>query len=589
MLEHLVEYGRQAGLEPEPGFKVKRVKWAIVCAPGGRYLGVSALGDTGQGKQNPGLEFKKAPDLTTYQITGGPKNCRHFLADALSVVTLLGNQDPGPNDLAKHEFFKDLLRQAAGEAPELEGLAQMLDNAETLAAINQDLEQGGAKPNESVTFQVGDGFPLDSGAWHQWWRGWWQEHCPLKLGPEPMVDFLTGREAPPLLSHYKISGLAGVGGQPTGDALASFDKEAFQSYGLAASANAAFSAESAIAYAEPLNHLIRETGRVLAGVRVVYWFKEKLSAPDEEDPFAWLFEGDQGEARQAQALARQLLDSIRTGERVDLGRNRYYAMVLSGAAGRVMLRDWMEGSFEELAASIDTWFDQLSIVRKEGGGPAPGPKLAAVLAATVRDLDDIKPPQATTLYRCAVNRRLPLPRWALAKTVLRSRADVLRGESPRYSRMGLIKACLQRNPHAKGGEQLSPCLNEEHPQPAYQCGRLMAVYAALQRSALGDVGAGVVQRFYAAASVTPALILGRLARLSQFHLSKLDGGLPHWYESLLASIWDRIDQEIPATLDLEEQGLFALGYYQQLAEMRRPQKKSGKAGQTPDTGIAGKE
>ena len=36
----------------------------------------------------------------------------------------------------------------------------------------------------------------------------------------------------------------------------------------------------------------------------------------------------------------------------------------------------------------------------------------------------------------------------------------------------------------------------------------MALLAAIQEVALGDVGAGVVQRYYAAASTTPALVLG---------------------------------------------------------------------------------
>ncbi len=58
-------------------------------------------------------------------------------------------------------------------------------------------------------------------------------------------------------------------------------------------------------------------------------------------------------------------------------------------------------------------------------------------------------------------------------------------------------------------EDIKPYLNESHPHPAYQCGRLMAVLAKLQKSALGDVGAGIVQRYYAAASSTPALVLGR--------------------------------------------------------------------------------
>lgn len=116
-----------------------------------------------------------------------------------------------------------------------------------------------------------------------------------------------------------------------------------------------------------------------------------------------------------------------------------------------------------------------------------------------------------------------------------------------------------------------PYLNEEHPNPAYHCGRLMAVYADLQRTALGDVGASVVQHYYAAASATPALIFGRLSRGSQFHLNKLEKGLAFWYERRLAAIWARIENALPATLTLEEQSLFALGYYQQKAAPRKNQ------------------
>jgi len=68
-------------------------------------------------------------------------------------------------------------------------------------------------------------------------------------------------------------------------------------------------------------------------------------------------------------------------------------------------------------------------------------------------------------------------------------------------------------------------------------------------------------------------VLGRLSRLSQFHLDKLEGGLRHWYESQIANIWARLGDSLPRTLDLEGQSLFALGYYQQLAHIR-----AGKSG-----------
>ena len=76
--------------------------------------------------------------------------------------------------------------------------------------------------------------------------------------------------------------------------------------------------------------------------------------------------------------------------------------------------------------------------------------------------------------------------------------------------------------------------------------------AALQYRALGDVGAGVVQRYYAAASTTPALVLGRLKRTAQFHLDKLDRGLARWHEGRVADVWGRIETRYPATLSLEQ-------------------------------------
>ena len=117
-------------------------------------------------------------------------------------------------------------------------------------------------------------------------------------------------------------------------------------------------------------------------------------------------------------------------------------------------------------------------------------------------------------------------------------------------------------------EDLRPFLNEAHPNPAYHCGRLLAVLAAVQRRALGDVGAGVIQRYYTAASATPALVLGRLTSTSQHHLNKLDAGLARWFESKIADIWGRIENSVPRILTLEEQSLFALGFYQQVADMR---------------------
>ena len=97
----------------------------------------------------------------------------------------------------------------------------------------------------------------------------------------------------------------------------------------------------------------------------------------------------------------------------------------------------------------------------------------------------------------------------------------------------------------------------------------MAALAALQKTALGDVGAGVIQRYFTAASSTPSLVFGRLIRNSQHHLEKIEPGLRSVIEGRIADIASKIGGHYPKSLGLEGQSMFALGYYQQIAETRR--------------------
>lgn len=120
---------------------------------------------------------------------------------------------------------------------------------------------------------------------------------------------------------------------------------------------------------------------------------------------------------------------------------------------------------------------------------------------------------------------------------------------------------------------MSTALDPQHPSSSYHCGRLMCLLAQIQEAASeSDINAGVVQRYYGAASSTPALVLGRLTRLSQHHLARMakdSPGLAHWFNSQLAQVWSALGPTLPRTLSLEEQSLFALGYYHQLAQSRK--------------------
>lgn len=567
MLELLL----QQDVGAEPGFSRKTVKWGIGCSEDGRFTGVFPLGE---GK---GRTFEGCPDLTQSELVKGKEPRCQFLVESLATVAILHKKDADPKETskhnAKHAFYCSLLRKATQQAPYLKGAARMLEDKLQLEELRVELERQRARPTDSAVVIGDDVNPLERDEWRDWWRQFRQDLDMDRSGPSEArgLDIVTGAWAVPAATHPKVKGLAGVGGLPTGDVIVGFDKEAFRSYGFKQSANAAMSEETAKKCTEVLNRLIAEKSRRIGDALCVYWFSGLVE--QAEDPLAWLHEPAEQTAAAAEHKARALLEALHTGQRPDLAGNRYCALFISGAAGRVMVREVMQGMFEALVSAVGRWFADVAICSRRGDGIAAPPKFMAAAGSLLRDLGEIPQPWMQRLWRAAATGSA-LPEFILPQAVLRCRMDVVKNNPANHARMGLMKAYHLR----KGDEHMTVYLNPDHPHPAYHCGRLLALFAGLQRAALGDVGSGVVQRYYAAASQTPGLIIGRLSANSKNHLNKLEGGLAQWFEKEIAQVMGAIKDYIPSTLTLEEQSLFALGYYQQLAA--RGKKSEGEKNKT---------
>jgi CRISPR-associated protein Csd1 len=555
MLNLLIGYAEREGLVIEPGVERKAIKWLICCTEEGKYTGLVPLGE----KKGESIICPVTPGMNA----GGKS---HFLAETLETVVLfIEDEAKRSSALAKHDYFHHLLDLAAQEIPVLMAGFILLQNKEQLERIVLELKQLKAKPTDNATFRIGDRIILRERSWRDWWRNKRQDldaKKPKKSTSQESRCLITGELIVPAEIHEnKIKGLTAVGGATGGDVIVGFDKDAFRSYGFEKSHNAPMSAETASAYAAGLNHLITQKGRKLGNTLAVYWYTNALR--EENDALSWLIEPPEQTAASAEALARGLLYAIRKGERPDLANNRYVALMLSGQAGRVMVRDVMQGGFEDLTEKVGSWFDDLSIVARDGKGLAHSPKFLAIAGSLVRDLKDFPSPWLRQLWHAALTNG-PIPAFALAQAVLRARIDVINDSPASHARMGLLKAFHIRK-RDKGDKAMTTYLNPEHPDPAYHCGRLLAVFSYLQWKALGDVGAGVVQRYYTAASQTPGLVLGRLAANAKNHLGKLEKNEARNFEFRIAEVMSQIRDRVPRTLTLEEQSLFALGYYQQLA------------------------
>ena len=155
------------------------------------------------------------------------------------------------------------------------------------------------------------------------------------------------------------------------------------------------------------------------------------------------------------------------------------------------------------------------------------------------------------------------PMSLLAQLIARIRAD---GDANGL-RVAMIKAVLQRR-FRKGliHEEVSMSLNTESRNQAYLLGRLFAVLERIQYQALGELNAGIADRYYGSASAVPFSVFPRLLSGAKNHLSRLrkdKAGMAVNLDKDLGEIIAMLPETFPRHLSIDEQGRFAIGYYQQ--------------------------
>lgn len=106
-------------------------------------------------------------------------------------------------------------------------------------------------------------------------------------------------------------------------------------------------------------------------------------------------------------------------------------------------------------------------------------------------------------------------------------------------------------------------LDTTRSEPPYVIGRLFALLERIQeKSSDGDLNTTIKDRYFSSASATPGVVFPRLIRLSQHHLAKMDKGRKIHHEKQLDEIMAKLNC-FPTHLNLEEQGVFAVGYFHQ--------------------------
>lgn len=542
-----------------------KVAWYINLTTAGKYESWTCLKDSKNKAHKRGVPMMVPHIGRTVAVK--PK----LLIDTGEYVLGLARPASKPERVAEcHQQFKDLIKTCAvqSQEPAVMAILTFLESDEVHRAI-------AGKPtefdsSEVVTFRVGKIIPANAAegisAVEQFWASYTAGDDSTQPESDLMTCLVTGKVgAVEQRLPFLIKGL--IGGQPSGTALVSANSAAFASYGLKNSLTSPISREAAESFAKALNDLLAsKRSRLYVGsTAYVFWTKEA----EEFNPFTFLDQPD------PEAVAN-LLNSPFSGQRAfsleDKGSaNQFYAVALSANNARSVIRDWLETTVPNVQSSLKAWFEGQQLVDAYGQLGRPF-GLYTLAASVYRDPSkEMLPAVPTALIRSALHGDR-LPEDLLVRLVRRNRVE----RAVTYPRAVLTKLIFtfdqRRESMMADMEQLNldPDL-QGGDKAAYYCGRLLAELESVQRIALGSINASLTDRYYGAASSTPANAFPPLMRGARAHLSKLRKnslGAYHRLEESLEEINAGISPSFPKTLNMQQQGIFSLGYYHQRAANR---------------------
>lgn len=610
LLRYLYDLAQSRHLLDDLAFQEKAVRWIIELNSDGSLLGTGPHETSGEKRRG-----KKYP---CPRVIGDTNSGRvaDFLAEGVDGMFGLSPDPQKQKDAAKlaakNRHFWEQIQDCfqATEAPCLTALLnfrqnlgssapaflRMVDATWFVTSSTGNQEKLG---NDDFSFAVDGRLLLDEQQILAYWR---EKFSKLQDGEEDDEDssepvsgvcLVTGEFSEIARTHNpKIKTVPNT--QGSGAKIVSFEKSSpsFSSFGLKQSYNAPVSKKAATAYCVALNWLLSQNNhRVRIGkTAVCFWARDVEEASDF---FAVMLD------RPDPRSVREFLNSPWAGvDRGLLQHDEFYSVTLSGNAGRIVVRHWMQSTVEAARENLHRWFADLKIAgygnpaakekRKkketpEGGATKEAPQplaLYSLAVTTVRDAKDLQSETLTGLYRAALEGTAPS--LLLLKPILHRFENDLVRDGPkalyRISRFALLRLILNRN--RKVGEPMIEPQVYDTDDAAYNCGRLLAIFEDLQAKAQEYKleGASVVERYYGSASSAPNSAFGILWRLHQHHLKKVarqgDRGkaAAEAIKRRIAEIACRFPQpkpnlppSFPRTFNLQAQGRFALGFYQQKA------------------------
>ena len=560
-----------------PGWVTAKVSYGLVLDEAGRLLQVVPLLTEVEKKNKKVLVSREMEVPAPVKRTAGV--AANFLCDNSSY--LLGADSKGKPErtadcfAAAKELHLKLLAEADSPAARaVKGFFESWDpqTASVHPALSEDWEEilkGG-----NLIFWFRGGAVTEDAAVREAWQ---RQYAAGDNGADEEICLVTGKRGPVARLHPSIKGV--VGAQSSGASLVSFNAPSFCSYGHEQGMNAPTGEYAAQAYTTALNTLLADRGRVcrIGDTTVLFWAEGGGTGYQD---CAWMSMFGNVSGQEANYREGDILSTLKDlsrgksvdwdGERLDPD-TRFYVLGLAPNAARLSVRFFWQNSFGTLARNVARHYERLEIVQP-AFDKRPTLPVGALLRETV-NLNARTPepePRLAGDLMLAILNDTPYPATLLYGVALRIRAEraVTRG------RAAIIKAYYLKNSRDENlKEVMTMQLNDQTNYLPYLLGRLFSVLEAVQAAANPGINATIRDRYFNAASATPATVFPLLLNLAQKHLAKLDKGQEVYYDKQITAICGMIGETLPARMNLPEQSAFQLGYYHET--QKRYTKKEG--------------
>lgn len=603
ILQALVNYyerlANQANILPAYGWSSEKISYCIVLNDDGS---IHHIEDIRLSQQVKNKTIRQPNSLTVPMLpegkTSGVK--ANYLWDNTAYV--LGVSEK-PKDLdKKYQVFWDKVR--AFDATNSKALQALQKFPTFWENHKQDYTEWNTKDflDSNIVFRVlslGNQFVHDCDEFKKQWSDILEQYLNGLSGGQCLID---GNQTKIANLHKSIKGVDNA--QSSGAYIVSFNKDSFESYGLKSGKNASVGTTAAFKYVTALNHLLRKDSQNNQRLKIgdaitVFWAEanQETDADFAETFFAEAVNPSDGqETNSLASLLQQVAKGIPLQTlRPDLNpTTKFYILGLSPNAARLSIRFWYATTLDEMIRHIAQHYHDVHLEPQQGNGLLDIRKLTYATAPIYTengqqktDFDKIPPQLAGNLARAVFTGQL-YPQSLLSQVLMRMRLDGVVS----FTRVSLCKAVINREIRLKNQsttqeiamglnekeQEIPTGLDEKEKNVAYRMGRLFAVLEDMQKKALGEkINATIRDRYWGAASATPALVFPMLERNMMNHLAKIRktesyGKQKKITGQALANILDWQIGQIkegmtqtfyPKSLPLQEQGRFAIGYYHQ--------------------------